>query len=108
MLPGTGRGAFNRLVAARWITPLPLGSRSLYRTSDIKACIDRMEGGEEPRAVYVWKTSLGVDGANAVSHLVTGSRAACGLKREWMSANVGAKKCPHCMGHAKTYNVVEE
>ena len=108
MLPGRGSALLRRLLAARWIKPCIGGTRPIYRAADVEGCLARLDKGEHPQAVHVWKAGIGLEGSRAVAHLVPaigGKAACCGYKADWMSDSHASTKCTRCQNHAKSLRV---
>ncbi len=104
ILPGKGRGAFEKLIAARWLAPVSKERPPLYRSRDVAGCLERMDAGECPKPVYRWRTALGQDSAHLVD---TKGRPVCNTReREWMG-DVSGRQCTRCQGAGKTLRVEE-
>ncbi len=103
MLPGQGQGMMRRLIAARWIGPCIGGTRPIYRAADVAACLERLERGERPEPVHVWRTALGQDSAHLVDPQ---GRPVCNCRdREWMASMPSQRQCTRCQGAAKALRV---
>jgi len=103
VLPGGGSGILRLFRAAHWLKPCVDGKRPFYRSSDVRACLERLGKGELPQAVYMWRSALGQDSA----HLVDASgRPVCACReREWLHSAASSRLCTRCQGAAKTLNV---
>ncbi|MDB6132476.1 MAG: hypothetical protein JWM59_719 [Verrucomicrobiales bacterium] len=109
VLPGGGSGILRQFLAARWIAPSAAGKRPFFRSTDVRAPLERLGKGELPMVVHVWRTGHSLDG-KTVAHLVPAAGAAhplCGF-RDVLFAGIPAQiKCTVCLGKSKTLRVEE-
>ncbi len=98
-----GKGFLNLLLSAGWLAPCGrTAKRPFYRSEDVRKAPERIDPGEMPEAVFVWRTALGQDSAHLVGPK---NQAVCGSReKEWM-ATVRARQCTRCMHAGKTLRV---